>query len=339
MPGSSVRSSTATGACTSPADVRRIAAATAVLAFAFGVAACGGGDDAGAAASHSTARGASTTTTRPLAQQLCAAADPVQTGTLQDPELVELSGLAASRTHSSVLWASNDSGDSARIFALDPAGAAIATIAVTGAEARDWEDIAAGDDALYIGDIGDNFAQRPSVTIYRVDEPDPAAGTDVEATAIELTYPDGPHDAEALMVDGPSRNLVIVTKELSGTSGVYVAPLDTPGRLELIASLDLGVGQLVTGGDISAGGMAIALRTYGKLFLWTRAEGESLAGAFGGAPCEAPVAREAQGEAVAFVGRGYVTISEGEGAPIWTVSASEPASTSSAGTPGTSSSG
>ena len=46
--------------------------------------------------------------------------DPVVLSNLEGTVLNELSGLAASRIHEGVLWAHNDSGDSARIFAVVP---------------------------------------------------------------------------------------------------------------------------------------------------------------------------------------------------------------------------
>ena len=65
------------------------------------------------------------------------------------------------------------------------------------------------DDVLYVGDIGDNDAARPTVTVYRVHEPGeaPAApGVPLdEVEAIELQYPDGPSDAEALLDRPPHR--------------------------------------------------------------------------------------------------------------------------------------
>jgi len=308
------------------------------LAFVL-AAACGGGDDDdndAAESTETTVAPTTTTTTPPLALRLCEAPDPVQAGTLQNPELIELSGLAEGGDES--LWAHNDSGDRARVFAIGPDGADLRTLEVAGAEAFDWEDMTATGDALYVGDIGDNLKARPNVVVYRVAEP---LDADPSVQIFDLTYPDGPHDAEALMVDEAGGQLVIVTKELAGNSGVYALPLDTSGPLELLTTLDLGVGQLVTAGDISTGGDTIVLRTYGKIFVWDRdaAGGGSLADALAREPCEAPAPVETQGEAIALLDDGYVTISEGVNAPVWRVTASGPASTSTADTPGTSSGG
>lgn len=57
----------------------------------------------------------------------------------------EESGLCASRRHTNILYTHNDSGDSARFYALDATTAHIkATLNVVGATSHDWEDIACG---------------------------------------------------------------------------------------------------------------------------------------------------------------------------------------------------
>ncbi len=164
-------------------------------------------------------------------------------------------------------------------FALSGSGQLLATIDVDGATAVDWEDIAVGPPSstvaadrssstgqtLYLADIGDNGRSRRSITVYRTPEPavDPSsAGTTahVTADALSFTYPDGPHDAEALMVDPRSGDLVIVTKDwsLGGHSQVFRAPGDRPAGsttvLEQVATVDLPAGTLVTGADVSADG-------------------------------------------------------------------------------------
>ena len=58
----------------------------------------------------------------------------------------EESGLCASRRHTDILYTHNDSGDSARFFAIDAnTGRLNATLTVTGATSHDWEDIACGE--------------------------------------------------------------------------------------------------------------------------------------------------------------------------------------------------
>ena len=88
----------------------------------------------------------------------------ISTGTVQNSSINEASGIAASRANANVLWTHNDSGDSARVFAMTSAGTNLGTYSISGASAADWEDIAigpgplAGQQYLYIADIGDNGA-------------------------------------------------------------------------------------------------------------------------------------------------------------------------------------
>jgi len=59
-------------------------------------------------------------------------------------ELKESSGLAISRTQQGVLWSHNDSGDGPSLYAIDIAGKLLGVFHVSGAMARDWEDISTG---------------------------------------------------------------------------------------------------------------------------------------------------------------------------------------------------
>jgi len=274
---------------------------------------CGGG-----ASSDSTTAAAAAAHPKPLA--LCGKLRATVTGAVQTPEAPELSGLVASRSQPGVLWTHNDSGDRARVFAVRANGAVLADLDVPGAEAVDWEDIAIRGRELYLGDIGDNARERTSIDVYRVPEPRvPASGSTAPATRIELRYPDGPHDAETLLVDPRSGDIVVVTKEISGRSGVYVAHSSSSTTLRHAGQLDLGPGGLATGGDVSADGRVIAIRTYGSVFAWRRARGASLARALRGRPCVSPTPlREGQGEALALTrdGRAFYTVPEGLHAAI-----------------------
>lgn len=260
-------------------------------------------------------------------------------GTLKGDKLGEISGLADSRRNPGVLWLHNDSGDKARIFAVNLAGALVAEVALPGVKALDWEDIAvgpgpmAGSTYLYIGDIGDNQANRKTLKVYRAPEPlvDPGMPgallelTDVET--LELRYPDGPHDAETLLVDPWTADVLVLTKESSGKSKLFLAkaPL-LPGAvadLVKVGKLDFGKGvlpgsQLATAGDISADGLSIGLRSGDTAFEWRRLAGESVAMTILAAPCAVALAKEGQGEAFGYAadGTGFHTVGEGKGAKM-----------------------
>lgn len=94
---------------------------------------------------------------------------------LADPAINESSGLAAGRTNPGVFWTHNDSGSRPQVFAFTMQGKALATVTVTGARARDWEDVASfthnGRGVLLVADVGDNSANRGLYTLYAFHEP------------------------------------------------------------------------------------------------------------------------------------------------------------------------
>jgi hypothetical protein len=257
-------------------------------------------------------------------------ADPVNAGTVAEPLLNELSGLAASRAHPGVLYAHNDSGDSARFFAMSDTGAALGEFRLQGAAARDWEDMALGPcpagECVYLGDFGDNSAVRTDYAIYRVAEPEVGAGQPVGVVNVTyerfpFQYPGGArYNCETLLVHPTSGDVYMVTKMPYGQpSAVYKfpQPLSSGVQVTLILVANLAVpaptDSQLTGGDIHPCGTGVLLRMYNRCVLFRRpADGpfdEVFTGSYGQVPCAA----EQQGEAVAWSadGHSYFTASEG----------------------------
>lgn len=287
------------------------------------------GDDGGSSTADTTTSVVTTTTVpapsaEEMAAAVCAARPVPGRQRLAEPELNELSGIVAI---DSGLWAHNDSGDEARVFRLDEAGATRAVVRLEGVQAFDWEDMtgagpAAGE--LFVGDIGDNEGIRNEVTVLRfaVPEPPPVGEVTIPAGDIQtitLRYPDGPRDAETLLVDPATRDIVIVHKRFGGASEVYQAPeadwADGEAELERIGIVDVGDTPLdaTTAGDVGADGQVVALRTYAAVLVFPRDEDQSLAEALvENEPCDAPTRLEVQGEAITFTQEGYLTVSEGD---------------------------
>jgi hypothetical protein len=233
---------------------------------------------------------------------------------VRSPELAELSGITASRSRPGTFWVVNDSGGGPRVYAIAASGRLRQAVRVTGAPAVDWEDVALGPgpipgrDYLYVADIGDNDARRRRIELARIPEPAPGRRT-ARATRIVLRYPDGAHDAEALVVDPRRGTIVVVTKSIGGAR-VYEAPaggglLRRAGSVSTLAP--------VTGAGVSPGGDVVALRTYLSVLVWRRPPGTSLAAAFTGRACTAPSPPERQGEAVAVAANGRRLVTVGEG--------------------------
>lgn len=254
------------------------------------------------------------------------ASNPKAAGALSASEIVEASGIVASTFNPDVYWVHNDSGDTARAFAIGTDGTLKATLAFDTAAPRDIEDIAIEDESperslIYFGDIGDNDAVRTELTIHRVVEPKIGGAAKLVATSEKMivTYVDGAHNAETLLFDPLTKDLLIATKKAGGPSAIHrIGPFVAGGkaRTEKIASVAI---DLATGGEISRDGKYIAIRSYAtSALLWTRAPGESIATALARAPCKIPVATEAQGEAFAFLpgAKGYVTLGEGASASL-----------------------
>src|SRR5437868_5962124 len=104
---------------------------------------------------------------------------PVEIGKL--PKVVnESSGLIKSKRHAErgVFWTHNDSGDTARIFAVDLKGKLLRIVEIPGATNVDWEEITMDEQGrLIICDSGDNKrnnndGRREGVVLYRLPEPD-----------------------------------------------------------------------------------------------------------------------------------------------------------------------
>jgi hypothetical protein len=263
----------------------------------------------------------------------------LQVGTVVHNSLDEVSGIAASRQSSDVLWVHNDSGDSARVFAMNRQGTHLGIYNLSGAINYDWEDIAIGPgpingiDYLYVGDIGDNSGSRTYIRVFRVAEPtvdsqqSPIETTLTGVDTITLVYPDGVRNAEALMVDPVTKDIYIISKEdtLGSLSRVYRVsyPQSTTETTTMEYKCELPWND-AAGSDISANGDMIIVRTGNSqtvniASIWCRPEGTNLWDAFSGTECAVELLWEQNGEAVCFDsnGWGYYTTSEVVHQPIY----------------------
>jgi hypothetical protein len=252
-----------------------------------------------------------------------------EVGRVQAEELVETSGIAASRTYPGVIWAHNDSGGEAIVYALALDGTLLSTQRIDDAFPLDLEDIAIGPgpdpsiDYLYVADIGDNLRFRPDVIVYRIPEPNPYAdGTTSGVEKLRLTYPEPGVNSEALAVDPVTGDLFLFEKTRDDPVAMYVARsetlrIDEHTPLQLAGTLGIDAGSEVSGADVAASGDRIALRGYEEIWVWPRADAD-LATTLEREPCRGASPEEVQGEALAFSpdARVIFTISEGSNKPI-----------------------
>jgi hypothetical protein len=262
--------------------------------------------------------------------------------TLEDASINESSGLVASRRNPDLFWTHNDSGDDPLIYAFDRRGRRRGVWRVEGAQARDWEDIAigpgpkSGQPYLYIGDIGDNSNSRREIIVYRVPEPliesnDAASSrknprSTETAEVIRMQYPDGPHNAEALMTHPLTGDIYIATKTSAAATVIY--KLSSPAyttNVNMLARVGKIVipspfGAMITGGDISPDGRRAVLCDYlGAYELRLATDAATSFDVIWTQPVVAiSLGLRQQGEAVCYRldGEALLATSEGRNAPI-----------------------
>ena len=242
----------------------------------------------------------------------------------------EASGLVAGVVNPEVLFTHNDLNGYPQIFALDGgSGSLLGVFPLMGAAHVDYEAITSSPGPngqggkVYVGDIGDNYNDRESVQIYRLDEPNVHQGSyAVSVDTLDITY-EGVKtgvNAECLMYDPYDGLLYIVTKE---DGSIYRTPRpwgegSTSMEMEYMGNMMIGNGYIV-GCDIDISGREVMVKLYDEMIYFCRSPGQSLVSALlskGGKL--AAYGYESQGEAVAF-GGGYpapnfYTLSEARGA-------------------------
>jgi hypothetical protein len=182
---------------------------------------------------------------------------------ISDPRITESSGLALSHLHAHTVWTANDSGDIARIFAVDTRTGRTTGVHTFHAPVTDVEALAITPQGrVLVADIGDNTASRDLVRVYWFDEP--ALGSTAGSWASwELAYPDGPHDAESIAVNPRTGRVYVITKGSSGA--IYALPANPVrrgiNRLVRVA----GAPAVATDAVFLADGSALAVRTYTAL--------------------------------------------------------------------------
>lgn len=261
-----------------------------------------------------------------------AVGDPQPAATRAYPalHLAEASGLTASVLHPGVVWVVEDSGDPV-VLAFDTTGTQVGSVLfeasdVFAGDNRDTESIAMGPGpTLWSGDIGDNNAARETVLVHTTPEPAALGDHSVTPLSYRFRYPDGPRDAEALLVDPLGGRAYIASKGVFG-GGLYAAPEQlVPGAthdLRLVQE----VPALVTGGEFSPDGSLVALRTWdptgaGTAHLYDvvrSAPGEPVALEH---RAELTLPRQQQGESLTISQDGSALLvgSEGGSEPIWSV--------------------
>lgn len=192
----------------------------------------------------------------------------------------EASGICDSRTNPGNIWIHNDGGNINDLYLFSHQGHYKGAIRLPFPN-RDWEDIAITTDDdnretyIYLADIGDNLAVHPEYYIYRFKEPKLNQHVG-KFDRITFQYPDGKHDAEAMLIDPRNNDIYIITKrELNVKLYKLAYPQDYTKTLKAEYIQDIPY-FFITSGGISTDGREIVLRNYGVFYYWYRKRRESI---------------------------------------------------------------
>jgi hypothetical protein len=227
----------------------------------------------------------------------------VEVFSFRDPEIVESSGIVLL---DGLIVTTNDSGDTGRVFAVDPDTGETVGVTRWEEDPEDAEALApAGDDAVWVGDIGDNGESRDSIEVTRV--PVGRGERTVDEETYDLVYPDGPVNAESLLTD-PDGRLYVATKDVFG-GVLYAAPrrlaADEPNELEELGP----VLPIATDAAFFPDGRHLVVRDYSRAAVYSF-PGLAEVGSF-------PLPDQEQGEGVAVADDGSLLLtSEGQYAPV-----------------------
>jgi hypothetical protein len=268
---------------------------------------------------------------------------------VRSKSLTEISGIEVGRGPRFIVH--NDDGHP-DLWVVDASGEIVRQLRINGARNRDWEDITriehGGQSLLAIGDIGDNLGRRSSIQVYFIEWPTPEAPLAINLVhRLELSYPDGPRDCEAMAYDPASERLLFLTKrdkpprlygveisqalresnlqlEFLATAPTFRPP--THGDMKRWGEDGVWVSR-PTGMDIDSAGKLAAVITYRSLYLFQRQPGQSWEEAFQNSPREFHGPASLDEEAIAFGpdNEALFISSEGYSAPIYRVLLPEPA--------------
>lgn len=266
-------------------------------------------------------------------------------GLITNGELDEISGLAASHVHDGVLWTINDSGNPARLLAINRRGRLLARFEVRGARNIDWEDLASftlqGKHYLLVADTGDNGGKRKDIVLHVFEEPATLDDGDLTpAWTIRARWPDGPRDCEAVAVDAAAGQVLLVSKKRNPPD-LFTLPLAKSRgvrearRIGRLAGVPQASAELrrndpklarlfaqVTAADLSPDGRTLAVLTYGSVLFYRRAPDEDWRIAVARMPEAHDVPLIPQAEALAWSagGAGLYATGEFKPAPLFYLS-------------------
>ncbi len=267
----------------------------------------------------------------------------VVAGYLENTTIKEASGLARS-SHEDRLWVINDGGSLPQLHAIGHDGRDYGSAMLEDALNIDGEDLATLEDNeqlwLVVADIGDNIASRDEYALYIVAEPgadELQSGTIAIQRRISFMYPDGPRDAESIVVDAENDKILILTKRdippilysiplypaseglLTATRIGEITSIPQPTAYDLERAIPNQNWHWQPNAiDFSAAGDAAVILTYSAVYYFSRRGDQSWFAALQSVPLRFDLGEFREAESVVFdnVGENIYVTMEKRNAPV-----------------------
>lgn len=197
-----------------------------------------------------------------------ATAGPRLVSSLADPRINESSGLVVSRDDDDLIYTINDSGGAPIIYAIRAStGATVGTTTID-ADFVDTEALSIDDEGtLWVADTGDNRSVRTDAALYSLPESGGKTQKGVTAKRYPITYPGGPLDVEALVVQPRTGKKFLISKGLfGGTVFALPDPLVEDAPNEAVA-MPGDIPGLVTDAAFTTDGEYIVARDYSEAYV------------------------------------------------------------------------
>lgn len=157
------------------------------------------------------------------------------------------------------------------LYEISPGNCSLNTsLLINGVQNIDWEDIAADEESVFIGDVGNNQGSRENLKIYKVNRNQLLSGGSAASQTIHISYASQtdftpanhftPYDAEALTCIGDS--LYLFSKDWTTFSTTVYSIPKIAGTYSLHALRQYQVNALITGADYNPVSHQLALCGY-----------------------------------------------------------------------------
>jgi hypothetical protein len=234
--------------------------------------------------------------------------------TLKDGRIEEASGMSYSTRHYRVVVVHNDEGENPQVYGVNIlTGQTVYTYGISGSALKDPEAIRIHPltSVVWLADIGDNDGDRDDCSLVLTTEPASLGNKGVlSSTRLPISYPQGPQNAESLLIHPVNGAVYIITKASVGRLYRLATPVSTTNNM--LVHMNKAMPANVTDATFTKDGRFVFIRCEGvqntlvySASTWTQVG--SIA---------SPALSKGESITVEPEGRSFLIGSEGLGSPI-----------------------